>query len=92
MARVVHKFQVEGAGEFGTVPMPIGSEILHADVQGEHVFVWALVEQGAAPLIERRLGYFGTGQPVPEGAKHVGSCIERHWGLVWHVFEAEAAA
>ena len=32
MARAVHKFQVE-SGKFADVPMPIGAEILHADLQ-----------------------------------------------------------
>jgi hypothetical protein len=86
MARAVHKFQVE-PGEFTDVPMPIGAEILHADVQGDAVFVWALVQPGAANLINRRLAYFGTGKSIPDNARHIGTCIERNWGLVWHVFE-----
>src|SRR5690242_7651027 len=86
MARVIHKFEVPNGGEFTDVSMPIGAEILHADVQGEKVFVWALVDPERAPVF-RMLGFFSTGHPVPAGAVHVGTGIERNFGLAWHVFE-----
>lgn len=86
MARVVHKFAVSFLGDLGPVQMPVGAEVLHADCQGNQVFVWALVDPDAE-METRRFGVFGTGHPVPEDARHIGTCIERNWGLVWHVFE-----
>jgi hypothetical protein len=77
-ARVVHKYAVEAAGDFGPVQMPVGAEILHADVQGDQVFVWASVAPEAGELVERRIGYFGTGSPVPGGALMAGrSLVDR---------------
>jgi hypothetical protein len=87
--RAVWKFPVVAAGGFGSVSMPVASEILHADVQGIDVFVWALVDPRATVTESRRLGFFGTGfAEIPLGARHIGSCIDRGRGLVWHVFEA----
>jgi hypothetical protein len=92
MDRAVYKFEVHTAGGFGSVPMPAGAEILHADVQGGQVYVWALVDPDAPTTISRRLGYFGTGhREIPPSARHIGTCIHRDFNLVWHVFEEVAA-
>ena len=34
----------------------------------------------------RRAQVYGTGQPVPAGAKHLGSALDAGGRLVWHLF------
>jgi hypothetical protein len=89
MARVVHKYEVLARNGFGKVEMPVGAEIVHADVQRTSVYIWALGDPDAE-LVTRLLGYFGTGHLIPDQAEYVGSCTDRDFGLVWHVFEGMA--
>jgi hypothetical protein len=39
-----------------------------------------------APLADRAFQVFGTGHPLPDGAKWVGTC-PRVEGFVWHLYE-----
>src|SRR5260370_973455 len=39
-----------------------------------------------APKVPRRFQVFGTGHPLPQNARYVGTC-PRVSGLVWHLFE-----
>lgn len=92
----VWKFRVpmgEVHGPGSTVTMPAGAEIVSVGTQGVEVFVWALVDPDA-PKVGRRLGFFATGSPLPEGWVHVGTAhvpgpnptLEGS-NYVWHVFE-----
>lgn len=86
--RVVYKYPVESGGEFGPVLMPVAAEILHADTIVGTVYVWALVDTDAPSTVVRHLGFFGTGhKEIPAGARHIGTCIDPAYDLVWHVFE-----
>ena len=49
--------------------------------------VWAEVETTAKPVVHR-LWIVGTGHQIPEGTRHVMSCLDR--GYVWHLFAQEA--
>jgi hypothetical protein len=88
MARVVHKYEV-GYGEAGS-QMPLGAKLLHVDSQpkagGEGVFVWAEVDP-AAPLVRQQIGYFATGEDLPEDAEYVGTAVTPGGAFVWHVYE-----
>lgn len=91
---VVHKYEVP-FGQ-GLMPLPVGARILHVDVQpnsptGEGVFAWALVDP-SADREKRQIGYFATGELIPEGAKHIGTALSSGGAFVWHVFELKVAA
>lgn len=84
----VWKFEVP-AGIVHTdrgVPMPVGAHIIDVAAQGTKVYVWAIVAPDA-PQGHRRLGYFGTGAPIPAGWEHVGTAHLQGVSLVFHVFE-----
>ena len=51
----------------------------------DEVDFWAEFTVGA-PKTPRRFQVFGTGQPLPPGARHVGTC-PRVSGQVWHLYE-----
>lgn len=40
-----------------------------------------------APPSKRTFKVFGTGHPLPEDAKWIGTCPRTEAGLVWHLYE-----
>jgi hypothetical protein len=50
---------------------------------------WAEHTEGA-PQAKRWFQVFGTGQPLPPGAKWTGTCPRTAEGFVWHLFEIPA--
>jgi hypothetical protein len=50
---------------------------------------WAEHTEGATQA-DRTFQVFGTGQPLPEGAKWIGTC-PRVSGIVWHLYEVTDA-
>lgn len=51
----------------------------------DEVEFWAEYDDGA-PKAARRFQVFGTGHPLPQNARWVGTC-PRVSGLVWHLYE-----
>jgi len=66
------------------IPMPIGAQILHADIQAGHPCVWALVDPEHARE-DRRFAVHGTGHPVFENEVHIATF--QQGPFVWHLFE-----
>lgn len=56
-----------------------------ADAWPDLVEFWAEYAEDIPP-VERAFRVFGTGQPLPGGARWAGTCPRRH-GLVWHLYE-----
>jgi len=70
-----------------TVTMPEGARILNAQMQGQTLCLWALVNP-AAPGKDREIEVLGTGNPAPDENRCYISTTQMHGGaLVWHVFE-----
>jgi hypothetical protein len=82
--KTIYKYLLDITDE-QTVSMPMGAQILSAQMQGMQLCIWALVEVGNVNC-DRRVRIFGTGNPVTlEGDwKFVDSVQERIF--VWHVF------
>ena len=67
------------------VMMPAGARVIHVDVQGGVLCIWAEVEVGNRPE-ERIFLVVGTGNPYPDGdVEHLGSV--QMPPFVWHVYE-----
>lgn len=49
---------------------------------------WA--ESCASRAVERSFQVFGTGHPLPDGARWVGTCARSPEGLAWHLYEVES--
>lgn len=64
-----------------------------AAVTGAHGYVsvefWAEHTKGA-PQVKRAFRVFGTGHPLPDGAKWVATCPRTPSGLVFHLYEIPA--
>lgn len=72
--------------------IPLSGAILHvATRQPDRVELWALNSGGSKA--DRMFRVYGTGQPIPDGAVHIGTAIIPGGLLVWHLFEfAQTAA
>ena len=80
------KFRLELADE-QTLMMPEGAEILSAQMQGETLCMWALVEPDA-PKQRRVIEIIGTGNPASDTDRRYISTVQMCSGaLVWHIFE-----
>jgi len=88
MKRTIWKYPLE-ATDTQNVMMPEGAEILSAQMQGNMLCLWALVNP-AAPNQRREIEVIGTGHPMPDAKRRYISTAQMHGGaLVWHIFERE---
>lgn len=82
----IYKYQIEITSK-QKVRLPINAEILTAQMQGDTLCLWALVEEGNSTE-DRIIEVFGTGHPMSDDARrHIGTTQMHGGALVWHVFE-----
>lgn len=72
----------------GPVTVGLAGDPVHAGALGDGTGVefWAEHDE-AKPARPRAFQVFGTGHPLPEGAKWAGTCPRTPDGLVWHLYE-----
>ena len=82
--KTIYKYPIEITDE-QTVSIPIGAQVLSAQMQGTQLCIWAMVDSTNFNC-NRRVRIFGTGNPVELDSnwKFVDSVQERIF--VWHVF------
>lgn len=73
-----------------TVELPVGAEILTVQLQHGRPHIWAAVDEDQPNLEARKLLTIGTGNPMPEVGKYLGTYQTASGGeaFVWHLFEA----
>ena len=71
-----------------TVQMPMGAEILTVQMQGEQCCLWALCEPENV-MRPREILIHGTGHPVGDITRYIGSVQIYSGALVFHVFEGQ---
>ena len=71
------------------VELPLGAEILTAQMQGDQLCLWAMVNTLPEAIKKnRRIEIIGTGNPVPTGDLKYISTIQIEGGrLIFHIFE-----
>jgi hypothetical protein len=82
--RAMHRYvvPVDGAAHlFGLTSNPVA--VANAGI--EAVEFWAEHTE-EAPVVKRLFQVFGTGHPLPGGARYFGTA-PRISGLVWHLYE-----
>jgi hypothetical protein len=82
--RTIHKHVL--TEEFNEVPTFERAKVIHVGNQDDRITVWLEVETLEQECI-KVLTVVGTGQPVPNGARHVGSVILVGGRFVFHVYE-----
>ena len=80
-----------GFGDYQSIDMPKGSEILKVDNQLEVLCVWAIVNPSVEVMERRRFEVYGTGHFIEEGRdverKYLNTVQFEKGRLVFHVFE-----
>ncbi len=67
------------------VGMPDGAHVLSAQMQGDQLCIWALVDSEAR-TVNRNVRIFGTGRPVNiEGNWQFAGTVQEG-PFVWHIF------
>lgn len=81
------------------IEMPMGSNVLTVQVQGDKMCVWANVDPDTDEKETRRFACVGTGRPIPSMAlDYIGTVQLDNAGIgdeamvqtptiVWHIFE-----
>jgi hypothetical protein len=88
--RVVYKYPIPSSGEHTfDLALPLGAQILHADVQEGRPMLWALVTYDQdVPVVLRSFVVVETGTPIRHVVKaHVGTLLFERGSYVLHVFE-----
>jgi len=85
MARQMFRYEVlvTGAWVHGLTGDPVGVANCAAPLGVEF---WA-EHDDSKPVRRRTFQVFGTGHPLPEGARYVGTAPRTAEGLVWHLYE-----
>lgn len=66
--------------------MQLSGPVVHVDCRNPRVVeLWAL--STSEPSTMRGFRVFGTGQPLPDKVKHVGTAVAPGGQLVWHLME-----
>jgi len=89
--KVIYKYEVEQRGlfEICELNVPIGSNMIHMDVQNDQICAWLEVNPDA-PIVPFHFFITGTGIPFPESLEeikyeHMNSFIMGRF--VWHVYQ-----
>jgi hypothetical protein len=83
MKTSVWKYRITRSGA-NTFEMPQGAKFVRFAMQAGDPTLWAHVDPDA-PFRNRQVQVFGTGHPIPDGAKYIDSCDDGPF--VWHAFE-----
>lgn len=86
MKRIIYKYPITLA-DLVDVSMPEGAYVLTAQIQGEQLCLWAIVNPDPeVPKFIRQFEIIGTGNPFTEAPRrHIATVQQGRW--VWHVFE-----
>jgi hypothetical protein len=87
--RTIHKFELE-PGVDREILLSACARVVHvAEQRTGWVTIWIENLPDAIPQLPRKYMIFGTGHPIPDEAKHVGSALCAQFGaqFVWHVYE-----
>lgn len=87
MIKRIHKYPI-AIDDDAYAKMPLGAEVLTAQIQHGRLCVWALVDT-ERQLSRRTFRIVGTGYPIPdwEALRYIATAQDGHF--VWHVFEVQ---
>jgi hypothetical protein len=82
----VYKYQLTDNPET-QLELPTGAEILKVDIQGNSLFLWAMVNPGAKKET-RTVEVFGTGHHMPDlNRRFINTFFAQDGAFVFHAFE-----
>jgi len=88
MTRSIYRYEVDIDDQWHTHDLT--GPVVHVDSRRlDVVEFWAVHTEGL-PVAERRFRVYGTGQPITEPCRHVGTVITAGGALVWHLMEGRS--
>ncbi len=84
MSHIIYKYTLEVAS-LQTLELPAGARLLTAQMQGDALRLWAIVNPDH-PTEGRTILISGTGNPFPEGTVAYIATVQQG-PFVWHIFE-----
>lgn len=88
---VIWKYPLDIVGE-QKIKTPAAWKPVHVDYQDGRLTLWAEADPGAesGPEMTRTIVIVGTGHSFnAEGLTYIGSSLDPHRPLVWHVYEVD---
>lgn len=70
-------------------PLHVEARRLGVGMQAPHLVDFWVEHDDDLPAATRTFQVFGTGHPLPPGARYVGSTARTADGFVWHLYELE---
>lgn len=84
MSRTIWKATLQPR-DVQAVMVPVGSEMLCAREQFDHICIWYRCDP-QAQLVEQQIAIVGTGNPAPEDGRYLGTASLQGGQLMFHVF------
>ncbi len=84
----IYKYEIK-LDDDQTISLPTGAKILTVQIQGRIPYIWAMFDENLGGLEPRKISVIGTGNPMPEVGRYIGTFQMLEGMLVWHVFESE---
>lgn len=78
----IHKYPLE-VTRYQSVEMPHGAKLVHIDLQGDRICVWA-EGNSELPKVRRSFEIYGTGEPIETFARHLKTVLLGQF--VWHTY------
>lgn len=74
--------------DYQTIKVPAGTRLLTVQVQRGTPCIWGLCDERMGLQEHRRIGVYGTGNPMPDDpGKYLGTFQVHEGAPVFHVFE-----
>ena len=85
--RRVYKYSLFFVDKVQEIELPSRAEVLHVEMQGGRLCMWALVDIDAKTTIVRRFIVRGTGHDIDPAffLRHVSTLMHHDGQLVWHI-------
>lgn len=82
MSRYIYKYPLN---LHGTMALPKNAKLLHVQVQGGVIMLWAEITENLVKVV-RRVPVYGAGEELPaDPGTYVGTVV--HGDYVWHVYD-----
>lgn len=85
--KTIYKYPFSVTDEF-SLTLPVGARVLCVQTQNDLPCLWAIVDPDAAKE-ERTFFVRGTGHPLGDVGRYIGTFQMRGGSLVFHVFEGK---
>lgn len=84
--KVIYKYPL--SNPFTRLDLPWGAQVLTAQMQGDQIVLWALIEQDEVRMVPRSFAAVNTGASfeISDSLKYINTVTSGN-GIVWHVFE-----